>query len=191
MRIYNTFFLIDTFCNINNLFFVIISLQNNKRVPSPQHQQFNSTICDTPRNRNQHSTPAKRNQSSLNNSYSPNKSLEDADVSNLNTSGENNRVSSKNSNSNKDGNSTSPKKEIAPDEQAFRRQHFDRNSILRTSKKRSRKSSMNNSNNAGNSTPNRILVAGAMELFDYSVRKLLRKKRVIYVTEFAIKKKVL
>ena len=137
------------------MFFVIISLQNNKRVPSPQHQQFNSTICDTPRNRNQHSTPAKRNQSPLNNSYSLNKSLEDADVSNLNTSCENNRVSSKNSNSNKDGNSTSPKKEIAPEEQAFRRQHFDRNSILRTSKKRSRKSSMNNSTNAGNSTPNR------------------------------------
>ena len=72
-----------------------------------------------------------------------------------NTSSENNHNNDKTSSLNKDGVVRSPKKDNTPEDQAFRRQHFDRNSILRTSKKRSRKSSMNNSTNAGNSTPSK------------------------------------
>ena len=119
-------------------------------------QQSNSTHCDTPRNRNPPSTPAKRNQSSLNNSYTPNMSFEDTEVTEShNTSGEYNRHNDKNNAVTKDGGVKSPKNDKTPEDQAFRRQHFDRNSILRTSKKRSRKSSMNNSTNAGNSTPSK------------------------------------
>ena len=73
-----------------------------------------------------------------------------------NTSGEYNRHNVKNNTVTKEGGVKSPKNDNTPEDQAFRRQHFDRNSILRTSKKRSRKSSMNNSTNAGNSTPSKI-----------------------------------
>ena len=51
-----------------------------------------------------------------------------------------------------DGGVTPSKDESANEDIAFRRQHFDRNSILRTSKKRGRKSSVT-STSAGNSTP--------------------------------------
>lgn len=131
-------------------------MQKDQRIPSPQ-QQLDSSLGDSHPNRTKisQSTPSKRNHASSTN-YSPNKSLSEKESNNSHNSSnipvEKASAFNRSSSSVGGGGATPSKDESANEEITFRRQHFDRNSILRTSKKRSRKASVT-STTAGSSTP--------------------------------------
>ena len=134
-------------------------MQRDTRVPSPQHEQLSAlhnvaeqrskvTLSNTSKN-NHHSS----------NTKSPNTTSSDREKSYSHDSSSASKEKGKGVGQNDSSVGTSKTSTPAKEDEDihFRRQHFDRNSILRTSKKRSRKASLNASATAGNpSTPGKV-----------------------------------
>ena len=134
-------------------------MQRDIRVPSPQHEQLSAphnvaeqrskvTLSNTSKN-NRHSS----------NTKSPNTTSSDREKSYSHDSSSASKEKGKGVGQNDSSAGTSKTSTPAKEDEDihFRRQHFDRNSILRTSKKRSRKASLNASATAGNpSTPGKV-----------------------------------
>ena len=134
-------------------------MQRDPRVPSPQHEQLpaHHNVAE-PRSKVTLSNTSKSSRPSSG-TKSPNTTSGDREKSNSHDSSSASKEKSKGLGQHDSSVGTSkvttPAKE--EDDINFRRQHFDRSSILRTSKKRSRKASLNASATAGNpSTPGKV-----------------------------------